>query len=664
MPDESQTIELWLKTRELAHFLNIEKRSVRRICEKKNYKTRKVKSRSGSDGWEIAVSSLPPEILKKIEEERKRKVLESREEFRGLTANQKSVALERQEILNNWSQFAHERGVKLWACAQEFLSELENSGKKVCRATLFNWLKAYKKGGIVELAPGKRAKSGVSDNTFSPEALQFLNDTWLTQNQLSIRECYNKLVKMARLKGWKVGSYSSAKRYCNSIPPDVRVMRRNGPKKFSDTVVPYIPRNPESLEPMQLIECDHHQLDVACRYHDGRIIFPWLTLWIDVRSWKPLGWCLCERPNSDSIAVAFYKQGLSHGLPKEVYLDNGKDFRSKLFVGRKKKKEEDCRYDLKPIIKGVFDLLKLKVHFALPYNAKAKLIENLFGILTKEFAKWMRGYRGRNVVARPEKLKDEIKKGNILSFDELKENLEGWLSYEFAENRKMWGKYHKGDTPNNIFYADKERKKRMVREDELMLMLTAHPNQQKVKQNGIWWMDRWYWSEKLHRNYYGKWVQFRVPPDNPDKIFVFDDQDCYIDVAERISEPPHIGITNEQIRKFNRMKKIVRENEEKKYQKLVPKPLTDEERESLAVDRDAAQKHKEPELPVTYINTRFREAFDKEKEKKINRAVMKKRQNDLDKRLRDMAVTEEEETPEKLAQERANKYLRDLYIED
>jgi hypothetical protein len=652
----TKTIELWLKTEEVAQLLTITIRAVRKNCKEQRYKTRKVKSSRGSDGWEIALSSLPAEVIQKNGEKQQREAVESRE-LKGLTERQKAEAVKRLEILQEWEKFAGERGVKPWECVKEFLAEL--SDNKVCRATLFNWKAAYR-NGLAALAPGKREKTGVSESTFSPEALEFMSDTYLTQNQLSIRECYKKLKKMAKYKGWKIGSYTTAKRYCNSIPPEVRELKRNGPKKFEDRVVPYIQRDPESLKPMDMIDCDHHQMDIAVRYN-GRVIFPWLTLWMDDGSFKPLGWCLNDRPNSDTIAISFYKQTLVNGLPVGVHLDNGKDFLSKFLQGKRINKKK-IKIEIEPIVKGVFDMLGVKIHQALPYNAKSKPIEKFFGILEAEFSKWMRGYRGRNVPARPEKLKDEIKKDNILSFEELKQALDEWLSFEFPANRRMYGQYHKGKTPNEVFYKE-EWTKRMVKEDELMLLLAAKPEMVTVGQNGIFIFDGYYWSEKVQCNYFKQKVRVRPIPDNIEKIYVFDAEDRFIDVSERTSPMAWGEQDKEKWKQQGHTKKLVRENAEKKYQELVPNPMSDADREALVVDREAMKSYKEPELPEEFVNTKFREVLDKEKIKKINAVVLKKRQKDLNQRLREMMPPEEPDKNQEM-QEKANKYLRDIYLEN
>ena len=73
-----------------------------------------------------------------------------------------------------------------------------------------------------------------------------------------------------------------------------------------------------------------------------------------------------------------------------------------------------------PKTTSMLDELNVKVHFALPYNAQTKPIERDFLKIKELLSKHCVGYRGGNVVERPEKLAKEIKAGKIIPFDDFK----------------------------------------------------------------------------------------------------------------------------------------------------------------------------------------------------------------------------------------------------
>ncbi len=111
---------------------------------------------------------------------------------------------------------------------------------------------------------------------------------------------------------------------------------------------------------------DHTQLNLLCIANDGRIIRPWITVFQDLGTKAITGFTLVEKPSSDSIALAFRHAVLPKkiyrwkpvskifetekyifeelverfyypemGLPRTIYIDNGRDYRSKRFWNSK-----------------------------------------------------------------------------------------------------------------------------------------------------------------------------------------------------------------------------------------------------------------------------------------------------------------------------------------
>ena len=111
-------------------------------------------------------------------------------------------------------------------------------------------------------------------------------------------------------------------------------MARNGMSYFNHALNRYIDRDYSNINCGEVWVSDHAQIDIACFAPDGKVVFPWVTAWRDYKSGKWLGWLLqCGSPNSDRIFQAFYYAAEEFGLPKDVIIDNGKDYRSKDFAG-------------------------------------------------------------------------------------------------------------------------------------------------------------------------------------------------------------------------------------------------------------------------------------------------------------------------------------------
>ena len=65
-----------------------------------------------------------------------------------------------------------------------------------------------------------------------------------------------------------------------------------------------------------------------------RLVRPWLTAAIYMRTRKWLAWVVVETPSSDSIAAVLKRLFLDYGLPQTLYWDNGKDFTCEWLEGR------------------------------------------------------------------------------------------------------------------------------------------------------------------------------------------------------------------------------------------------------------------------------------------------------------------------------------------
>lgn len=642
--------DVWFRTEEVAQLLNITSRDVRYHCNNNKFKTRKIKSSRGHQGWEIALSSLPEAAVDKI---RTREYVPT--EMNGLTKRQKDEACKRFDILKKWENYAKERKQGSSKVVDEFI--IEELRGEVSRASLYNWKSAYKKQGLLGLSPGKREKSGISEKTYSPEAMEFISDLYCNQNQLCLKEAWQKAKKAAGQKGWRIGSYSTIKKFFQGVPKYVKERRRKGEKRFKDVCVPAIERDRSDLKPYQIIVGDHHQLDIAV-LHNGKVINPWLTALMDDKSGKITGWVLVSKPNSDSIALSFYDSCIRYGIPGAIYTDKGKDYRAKMFTGgskyRLKKDKNTFKVSLTTEIRGLFDSLGVEVIQAIAYNAQAKPIEKFFDILESKFCKYFRGYRGRNIKQRPEKLAREIKNNDILTFEELKSKLRDWLEYEY--NAQYEWSDHSKQAPNEVFFGQ-EWERKMVREEELILFC-SRPIEKRVERNGIRVFGKFYWCDEAQINHWGNQVLVRYHPDYIDKVYVFDREDRFVGIAYRRFKGRY-GMDREDYEKLNGLKKVMREAEKAAYKKLVPNPMSAREREALAVDSEAAAKFVEPldRLPAKLVDTRFTPVFVQEALEKEKAKEQKEREKSLEKYLEYFIPPERKPGDEIDIKAKANKYL-------
>jgi hypothetical protein len=134
---------------------------------------------------------------------------------------------------------------------------------------------------------------------------------------------------------------------------------------------------------------DDHTLDVYYSIPDGQ---GWFTMIrgqfipvIDVRSKKILDFVLIDSPNYTAFAIRslFKKVGMRFGLPEIWHLECGLWRRSKL-LGRGGPSRRG--QSLPEIEQNFAERLGTKIVHALPGNAKAKVIENVFSLLVRYMA--------------------------------------------------------------------------------------------------------------------------------------------------------------------------------------------------------------------------------------------------------------------------------------
>lgn len=612
--------ETYISTRKAAELCQVQTRTIRRNCAEGKFEYKKKKSGRGKIGYLVKLESLPKKAQRRYVSEHSKARFR---ELKDIEDWRRNIAFERLDTLKKWEAYAKERKAGTSTVIGDFIKD-ELDGK-VTAATLYRWKKAMKEGGVAALAPAwTNGREKFQEDKFSPEAKQWVADFWLHPNRPSMKLGYIKLQEKAKEKGWDIPSYTTVKEFLNEIPETVKIKHREGKKKFESNALPAIERDYTTLEPMQLLECDHHQVDVAVQFPDGRIGFPWLTLWVDVRTRKPVAWALVSRPNSDSINISFREGILKYGLTKEVHLDNGKDFKAKWFTGKKRKaKGEEFEYSInEEYINGLYADLGIKVHWAIPYNAKAKMIERFFKTLRTEWSVFWRSYRGKNVEERPENLPEKWRKRNVVFFEDLKKALHTWMDYTYAEKRKHRGDGMENRTPNQVFFG-MMKKKRAVREEELVLLCSREPQAKTVHKNGIWLFNSWYWNSNVQANYLGRKVMVRYTEEDISKLYVFTPEGKYIGVAQR-KDKGFWGMNEKEYEKQMRFKKSVRESTKDWEKEHIPVRMSESEREALVQD-DEAENFKEPELEANYVYTKYAdivaaEELEKEKDEEIKKA--------------------------------------------
>ena len=173
---------------------------------------------------------------------------------------------------------------------------------------------------------------------------EYFKNLYLVEGAPSLRSCWEQTLGYAMRK-YGISRYefpchaTFKRRLEREVPEQSIYLARYGESAWNRKYGNYIDRDYSTVICGEAWVSDHAQIDVACLNSDGSVVFPWVTAWRDYKSGKWLGWILqCGHPNSDHIFQSFYYAVEKYGLPKDVIIDNGKDYRSKDFAGGRKLK--------------------------------------------------------------------------------------------------------------------------------------------------------------------------------------------------------------------------------------------------------------------------------------------------------------------------------------
>lgn len=331
---------------------------------------------------------------------------------------------------------------------------------------------------------------------FSDEAIAYADSIYNSPEFLNLSDVYKFTVNEAEIQGWKVGSYDTLKRIIDRRTAEsVKVLSRKGKHRYEADCKLKILRDYRSIWPNFMWCGDHHIFDVFVKAPGGKVLRPWLTAWMDMASRSMMGWCISFAPNSRTIALAL-AHAISekddaafpqHGLPWSVYIDNGKDYRSKYLNGEKisigqvdypaimerfaalgidpfyidleydpgsrawVKKRGSMVHQVRDIrVGGVYARLNIHQRYATAYHPWAKPVERFFRNVVQGFSRPLPGWCGSGHEQRPDKLTFEIKSGQILDFDEFCERWYQWVTREYHQTPHT-GHGMNNRSPNEVF---------------------------------------------------------------------------------------------------------------------------------------------------------------------------------------------------------------------
>ena len=416
------------------------------------YISREIKVNGGTS-YEILFSSLEPELQDKLRKNEKKStalVPLNYQPPQFVSDQAKMTANFRLNIVLALIKFRRKYSIKKQADS-DFL-DLYNSGLYLPKAykfigsislgTLHRWLRKYEKYESAEcLQPNyKYSKQGEYNSILNDEMKQILLTLLLHPSKYNYGKAIKLTKEILKKRGYEqLPCDLSFKRYAENFRKNNYaewVLRREGMKAYHDKVEPYIERDISKIEVGDVIVADGHVLNFqVINPFTGRPTRATLVGFLDWKSTALVGYEIMMTESTQCIASALRNAIINLGLiPKVVYQDNGKAFKSRFF------QNVDFEEDL---FNGVYGNLNIHSVFAKPYNARAKVIERFFREFQEELEKGMPSYIGTSIEDKPawlkrgEKLHAEWHKkltdNHIPTVSEASKYINSWI--EFHNNQ-------------------------------------------------------------------------------------------------------------------------------------------------------------------------------------------------------------------------------------
>jgi hypothetical protein len=379
-----------------------------------------------------------------------------------LSIENRRKLLERDQVRREWLAACAEgvkRGWTARVATSAYLAKLEaDRGLRLSRRTLQLWQKAYNLSGVAGLVSqhwlGGAAADGGAGGTDGGESDPFLADVkrfYLTPRRRTKQTAWEMACLKASEAGRPSRSYRATCRHLDGLPRALLEKLRRGEDAYVAKCEPSIERDYSTLHTNEQWVGDHHQFDVMVN-DGGRIVRPWLTAWMDMRSRRIVGWCMYgHAPNQNAILSALRAGCLDCGLPDLLYMDNGKDFDCYALHGRTKweRRRVRARVEEGPV-GGILAGLGIKARFCWAYHGQSKPIERWFGTVEDRFGKGWDTYCGNKPENRPEDLQRQLDKGKAPTLAEFVGGFSAWLASDYHVGRHTGRRHGRAEPAGGV----------------------------------------------------------------------------------------------------------------------------------------------------------------------------------------------------------------------
>lgn len=481
-----------ITNKELAGILNMTPEGVKAKAIREGWPLSYVKGK-GRGGKQLAFtqSTLPQQIQTKIIEVKRSQEYEAK--YSELADWQKKRVDEKFEVISLFQAFAKKPQRVLWPKKRllEKFCKLFQSGEiapklverrpNLSPRTLHRWLcqeQRYRESGkLADIVPqyGKRKGRGKIGAEIGLRIKSQLRPTRRPHAAM-----YDEYVHNMKKEGREVVSYATYHRYLKAIPP-VEYARLTMPAdSFEEKCMPYLERDPDKLERNEIWQTDGHVCNFYVVDESGKLFRPTVVVYMDVKTRLPVGFDMAPTESTGLVAGALSNSIENYGLPKYIYMDNGKAYKNKQTLGVFQNERE--------AIEGMYKRFGCEPFLARDYNAKEKgYIESFWNMVDSRYSKsFDYTYTGRNALERPRGLDKKLKNKDkrIYSFQQAYERFGAFLNW-YRECHKHRGRGMNGMTPQQKWDSCSSPIRILDKRELYLASLYRYPLQ--VKKNGLTW---------------------------------------------------------------------------------------------------------------------------------------------------------------------------------
>lgn len=492
----------YLTVKEVAELKGCSERYVQRLCKSGKIEfTQYIDANNQQQSYSIPISALPDELQQRYYKrqrsdagllpevkEKAKPAAKPQRAFEEMSADERDEIILWSDIVKEWQGLRNSyKGSK-----SEFdrlyvgKCQLEHPDIKISRDILYRKWNAYRKNDMEGLID-KRGAWNKGKSVIPAPVWDYFLWCWLDENQPTASLCYRKTIDWTEeFFPELVCEIPSERSFRRQIDRDVayalQVYMREGEKAFNDRCAPYAMRMYESLAANDCWIADNHTFDVIS-IEDGVKHRLYLTAFTDAKSGVMTGWNITDAPSAQSTILALRHGIMRFGIPKCIYVDNGREFLNISFGGRGHRARKSM--DDQPEPPAILKRLGIEMRNAIVRNARAKPIERTFRTVKEQFSKLFSGFCGGTILERPESLKYRIKNGEIPRDYEIRDVFDSWIDGEYnCQNYGGSERCYKGMSRIDVWNAT-IKETRQASQADLNLMLMCTTRAQKIKRNGV-----------------------------------------------------------------------------------------------------------------------------------------------------------------------------------